>query len=386
MNINYFDFNPINNISQVTQTTWDRDENNDLQTTLIDQKAQEVLRNLKDHGIEANLNPCEKGLSRVSISREAIDQLIAFQKSLGKAAPLDVMPLIKATKKKSLSNEDRQQILTALREIRENENLGVQELMKRSDLEHFEKTIQTVYGKCVDSGYGVGDAIRYFNMIFRTGTTIEGICNDVLLTIATAKTEREENGLRIYEELSETSPDARKIEALLAAGADVKMGVANYNGQTPLHKAAEKRGYSEIEQVMQSLIKEGANVNQADNNGESPLHAAACHGDAAIIQFLINAGADAKKTDYKGRTPLHGVSFGDKAAAIQALIKAGADVNQADKNGETPLHSAARYGDAAIIQALIDAGADVKKTDKKGRTPLHVASLEDRDFSHADFN
>ena len=59
------------------------------------------------------------------------------------------------------------------------------------------------------------------------------------------------------------------------------------------------------QEVVQALIAAGANVNQQDNNGRTPLHWAAYNGHQAIVQALIDAGANVNQQNYDGRTPLH---------------------------------------------------------------------------------
>ena len=46
------------------------------------------------------------------------------------------------------------------------------------------------------------------------------------------------------------------------------------------------------QEVVQALIAAGANVNQQNNNGWTPLHCAASNGHQAVVQALIVAGAD----------------------------------------------------------------------------------------------
>ena len=55
---------------------------------------------------------------------------------------------------------------------------------------------------------------------------------------------------------------------------------------------------------VRELIAAGANVNQQDNNGLTPLHWAAENGHQAVVQALIAAGADINQQDNDGWTPL----------------------------------------------------------------------------------
>ena len=55
--------------------------------------------------------------------------------------------------------------------------------------------------------------------------------------------------------------------------------------------------------TLRYLVEElGANVNQRDNNGYTPLHHAAARGDNAMITYLVSKGADVKAVSRNGRT------------------------------------------------------------------------------------
>src|SRR5262245_30060064 len=90
----------------------------------------------------------------------------------------------------------------------------------------------------------------------------------------------------------------------------------------------------------------------------------------AEIEAAIRAGADLQETDKNGVTPLHCAVRFRSPAAVEVLLKHGASVNQACKrSGSTPLHRAvtstgapATAGKEAeakqIIEILLRHGAD----------------------------
>ena len=53
------------------------------------------------------------------------------------------------------------------------------------------------------------------------------------------------------------------------------------------------------------LIEHGADVNQANNIGTTPLIIATQEGHFEALQLLIDAGAYLNTQDKDGRTPLH---------------------------------------------------------------------------------
>ncbi len=53
------------------------------------------------------------------------------------------------------------------------------------------------------------------------------------------------------------------------------------------------------------IINAGVNINEIDNEGNTPLHAAASRGHLEMLRFLISQGADASKSNNQGQKPLH---------------------------------------------------------------------------------
>ncbi|MGH9710508.1 MAG: ankyrin repeat domain-containing protein, partial [Candidatus Acidiferrales bacterium] len=57
-------------------------------------------------------------------------------------------------------------------------------------------------------------------------------------------------------------------------------------------------------EVMQELLKRGANPNAQNDAGESPLHMAAMNGLVDRVQLLLQYGANATLRNAEGKTPL----------------------------------------------------------------------------------
>jgi PBP1b-binding outer membrane lipoprotein LpoB len=110
------------------------------------------------------------------------------------------------------------------------------------------------------------------------------------------------------------------------------------------------------------------------------IHDAAYDGNIEAIKQHIAAGADVNEKDEKGATPLHGAAFTGRMEVVELLIANGANVNAKDKDGGTPLLHATLSGHREIVELLISKGADVNAkvapSDRlfKGKTPLDLAS------------
>ena len=89
-----------------------------------------------------------------------------------------------------------------------------------------------------------------------------------------------------------------------------------------------------------------------------------------FMRFFVKLGADVNQLDNEGRTPLSWAARNGHIETVKALLKAGANVNQADRLGETPLYWAALNGHIETVKALLKAGAHVNQANRFGHTPF----------------
>ena len=157
----------------------------------------------------------------------------------------------------------------------------------------------------------------------------------------------------------------RIAELLIAHGADV-----NVKG--------EDKG------ILEYVIKHGAtgeNLREFTNLETFPLLQAAHKGHKEIVQLLIKNGADVNTTNPVGYTALMAAMAGGHTETVRVLIENGANVN-ASREGWAVLNSALtsiihhappeRANYYEIAKLLITSGADIHATDPRGKTPLHL--------------
>ena len=101
------------------------------------------------------------------------------------------------------------------------------------------------------------------------------------------------------------------------------------------------------------MIEHGGDVKAINaKNGKTPLHETE---DEDTAQVLIDNGADVEQEDFEGRTPLHcNADFAGDKNTVMVLIKNGANVNNPGSIGMTPSDYASDYTDNIHIAELID--------------------------------
>lgn len=139
--------------------------------------------------------------------------------------------------------------------------------------------------------------------------------------------------------------------------------------------------------TVKKLIKNGAEVNEKDERGATPLMLAVVNNHIEIVKELLKNNAD---INIKTTRPIkvndgYYVYAGGGAIAItlaarkghidivKLLLANGADVDSRSANDWTALMWAAEKGHIDIVKALLDNGVDVNVKDKYGWTALSWA-------------
>lgn len=141
------------------------------------------------------------------------------------------------------------------------------------------------------------------------------------------------------------------VKILAENGADINDFDQNF--ETPLILAT-KANYINI---MAYLLKNGASTSFSDDQKNGPLHFAAEHIDLLATQLLVENYADVNQQNSRGNTPLHIAVWESNASLVDFLLSKGADSNLQNKDGNTPLHLAAAIGRLDIVKKLCQGGA-----------------------------
>ena len=125
------------------------------------------------------------------------------------------------------------------------------------------------------------------------------------------------------------------------------------------------------------MIAAGANVNQAQPDGTTPLQWATYRVDRELVDRLLKKGAKANVVNHYGASPLHEAVRVASPELTGMLLEAGADVSAANEDGMTALMLAARTGNVTVAESLVKAGADVNRREQfKGQSAVMWAAGE----------
>uniref|UniRef100_A0A8C1TV06 Kinase D-interacting substrate 220b n=1 Tax=Cyprinus carpio TaxID=7962 RepID=A0A8C1TV06_CYPCA len=139
------------------------------------------------------------------------------------------------------------------------------------------------------------------------------------------------------------------------------------NGQTPLMLASEQGSL----EIVQELIRRGANVNLDDVDCWSALISAAKEGHVEVVKELLENSAYIEHRDMGGWTALTWASYKGRVEVAKFLLETGANPNTTGQQYSVyPIIWAAGRGHAEIVKLLLEHGAKVNCSDKYGTTPL----------------
>lgn len=123
-------------------------------------------------------------------------------------------------------------------------------------------------------------------------------------------------------------------------------------------------------QKVETLIAQGADINEQNKSGENALMRAVENGHIKVCELLIAKGADVNAQNYKtGNTALIVAAIMGYKTVCQLLIAHGADLSVQGKYDDTALVAAARRGQEEVCKLLID--EMIKQEQKQTRIVLY---------------
>jgi ankyrin repeat protein len=196
-------------------------------------------------------------------------------------------------------------------------------------------------------------------------------------------------------------PSTPLVKLLAEGGADVNF--RSGNDETAVYYLMVKsvsnlgrgmsREISDIVKILQVLLANGLDVNAAvDKAGNTALNLLCQAGYLAdlnnrLAEELIDAGADVNQSNQSGRTPL--MSFAErgnemKYNIVELLLDHDADVTSVDKSGNTALMYAAGNSDHMSGKRMVSLILDKDKStldqvNNAGQTAMEIAVLQNNE-------
>ncbi|XP_053675930.1 transient receptor potential cation channel subfamily A member 1 [Anopheles nili] len=171
------------------------------------------------------------------------------------------------------------------------------------------------------------------------------------------------------------------VEFLVKEGADIN--AMDKEKRSPLLLSSSRGGW----RTVMTLIRLGANISLKDANSRNVLHLVIMNGgcldefakEVCLTQSEIYLLQLLNEKDDAGCSPLHYASREGHIRSLENLIRLGACINLKNNNNESPLHFAARYGRYNTVRQLLDSEKGtfiINESDGEGLTPLHIASQQ----------
>jgi ankyrin repeat protein len=164
------------------------------------------------------------------------------------------------------------------------------------------------------------------------------------------------------------------ITTLLRGGAN--LNAKDNAGYNAILRAIQKKD----DDISDLLVNQpGLELNAQGSNGTTVLISYVWREKEDVVEKLLKRGADPKLSDSDGDTALHGAALRGNVNLIKMLLAAGADPNAKNKVGGTALMWAGVYGHEEAARVLLEKGADALLKDGEGMTASAWAAKNKRD-------
>ncbi|MEM6515766.1 MAG: ankyrin repeat domain-containing protein [Bacteroidota bacterium] len=171
--------------------------------------------------------------------------------------------------------------------------------------------------------------------------------------------------------------DLNIFKFFLERGVDINQ--SDEEGNTPFLNAA---GYNNSE-VVSFLTKRVKDINATNKKGQSALTRAVSRNNLDVVNYLIENDASTKILDSEGNNLMYYVlgTFNAQKpevfnSKLELLVKSGLDANATQAKGNTLYHLAAEKNNLDLFKRLQDFKIDINKKNDDGLTALHIAAMK----------
>ena len=131
--------------------------------------------------------------------------------------------------------------------------------------------------------------------------------------------------------------------------------------------------------LVRDVLHRGDEFEMSDEDGWTPLHAAALRNASSLIEPLLKAGCSLAGFNNLGWTPVHIAAGGNNIDFLGEILEPALScVRSKNEYGSTPLHIAATYGNIESARMLLESGVEPNQRDSSRLTAMNYAvSYED---------
>lgn len=175
-----------------------------------------------------------------------------------------------------------------------------------------------------------------------------------------------------------SSGNLAEVSRLIAAGADLEQ--RDGQGQTPLLRAVAGNHVA----VAKALLAAGASLNAQAANQDTPWLLAGASGRTEIVAAMLPLKPDLSLRNRYGGDALIPACERAHVETVKLLLTSGIDVNHVNNLGWTCLLEIVILGDGGlrhqqVAKLVLDAGANPNLADKDGVTPFQHARKRGQD-------
>ena len=177
----------------------------------------------------------------------------------------------------------------------------------------------------------------------------------------------------------------KNIKNETAKAYTINLQEIDQEGNTPLHIAAREGKLEEVKKLIHYILNINPSLIEAKNNfGSSPLHYATWFGQLPIIKYLMKQGADIKTKDIFDQTLIHSAAWNGDLKLVKFFLEKGFFLEEKDKKGNTPLLSAAQNNHLQVMKFLISKGANIAAQDNNGDN-IFIIAIRNANIKIIDF-
>ena len=175
-----------------------------------------------------------------------------------------------------------------------------------------------------------------------------------------------------YSEAKLVTPAMRNETFLLRNARAETIGPYKTDTVAYLKPKSKKGGKRKTKRRRHKSKRKTRSKKQKGGDLNSELIVASEDGDFVMMMRLLEQGADINQTNSAGDTPLYVASEMGNVEVVKILLEKGADINKANIDGQTPLMMAVGMGHEEVVEALLEYGANVNAKTNEGYTAFDM--------------